>query len=397
MHHTSFRSAPLYEPIILTSDTIKKVLNASPAVKARDQWGWRLREYFLPLFNDTECADLLTSLIFNPIANGEFTFPFPERSAGGKLFAISKAPKKGVRPIVVADAVRTLVGKALYAQLGYKERLAAYFTESHPRVFQFAVGTHHGATTAHHTIQALLGALPSVPDPHGSDPIALVSEDITNAFNELSREQISTTISNQRGQYGTNLFSPIRPFLKTFYGRIGLLRYTAPDGSIIHLNSEEGTHQGDVWSPALFAATIHPTVCTVLDNYQDVVAVLWADNLHFVGPLSQACRAARDLRNLLLPLGLHLNADETIAYVPNIQGNLPLQQSLQASINTLFPNGDFPIRLVPEGVKILGIPFGPKPFVDAELSKIVQKIEQDLPKLSPLTDGLMHFHLPFSR
>ncbi len=42
---------------------------------------------------------------------------------------------------------------------------------------------------------------------------------------------------------------------RSFYGITGCLTYTSQDGSTLSINSEEGTHQGDVWSPAL--CTIH--------------------------------------------------------------------------------------------------------------------------------------------
>ncbi len=44
---------------------------------------------------------------------------------------------------------------------------------------------------------------------------------------------------------------------------------------------------------------------------------MWADNIFLVGPLLQAAAAARQVRDELRPLGLDLNNNETIAYVPN--------------------------------------------------------------------------------
>ncbi len=133
-------------------------MHKSTPQKARDQWGWRLREYFLPLLKDKECGDLLVALIFAPIANGHFEFFHQERAAGGKLFALSKAPKKGVRPIVVTDAVRALVGKTLYSEEDAQKSLTHYFTNTHPRVMQMAIGLKSGASIMQHLICTLLGA-----------------------------------------------------------------------------------------------------------------------------------------------------------------------------------------------------------------------------------------------
>ena len=84
----------------------------------------------------------------------------PARAAGGKLFALSKAPKKGVRPIVVTDAVRALVGKTLHSDKDTQLSLTDYFTNIHPRVMQMAVGLKNGATIMQHLLCTLLGAHP---------------------------------------------------------------------------------------------------------------------------------------------------------------------------------------------------------------------------------------------
>lgn len=369
-----------------TTEDFLSVLRASPPQKARDQWGWRLREHFLPLLSDATCGNLLVALILVPIANGHFAFPEPARTAGGKLFALSKAPKKGVRPIVVTDAVRALVGKVLYSRDGYRQQLNNYFTDTHPRVMQMGVGLHNGATIMQHLIWALLDA------PAASSAIehrqAAVSVDARNAFNELSRSFICDTINNNRGAYGTDLFTDVAPFLASFYGSKGQLRYTANNGSVINISSEEGTHQGDVWSPALFAATIHPTLCHVMDSFPDVIALLWADNIYFVGPLLQAAQAARQLRDDFKPLGLAFNDNETLAYVPYSPG-----VSLSQLSQVLSTIPDFTIRPVTDGIKILGVPFGTDAYTSAELANIVSKIQADVPQMAALRDGLMHFQM----
>ena len=128
------------------------------------------------------------ALIFVPIANGHFDFD-PARSAGGKLFALSKAPKKGVRPIVVTDAVRALVCKTLYSQEEVQKSLADYSTNIHPRVMQMGIGLKSGATIMQHLICTLLGAHPDcyATPCNDKDKIAAVTIDVKNAFNEVSR------------------------------------------------------------------------------------------------------------------------------------------------------------------------------------------------------------------
>jgi len=186
--------------------------------------------------------------------------------------------------------------------------------------------------------------------------------------------------------FRTDLVQPLAKFLSSFYGLKGQLRYVADDGSVLSISSEAGTHQGDVWSPALFAASIHPTLCEVLDYWPNVVAVLWADNIFFIGPLREAAFAARQARNALRPLGLQLNEDETKAYVPRATDVSMLKHMLEGV-------SDFPIQPVMNGINILGVPFGTAKYTEQETAKIVDKIQNDIPKIAVLRDGLMHFQM----
>ncbi len=105
---------------------------------------------------------------------------------------------------------------------------------------------------------------------------AALTADVNNAFNELSRDSIFATITNEFGRYGTLLFQHYWPSLHSFYGNTGLLKYSAPDGSVHFLSSEEGTYQGDVWSSALFGrqpCLLHPftSLCVTLL----MVSLMW--------------------------------------------------------------------------------------------------------------------------
>ncbi len=62
---------------------------------------------------------------------------------------------------------------------------------------------------------------------------------------------------------------------------------------------------------------------------------MWADNIFFVSPLHQATAEARLIRDTLKPIGLDINNNETVAYVPNA--------SSITSLLDQFP--DFPVKL----------------------------------------------------
>ncbi len=116
-------------------------------------------------------------------------------------------------------------------------------------------------------------------------------------------------------------------------------------------------------------------MCDTLDGFPDVVAVLWVDNMYFVGPLRQAALAARHFRNAIAHLGLRLNDQETVADVP-------------AGLD--FPRVKAVLDFI--GIKILGVPFGSDAFIASELAETVSKISEDMPKIAVMRDGLMHYH-----
>lgn len=173
-------------------DFLKAALKAK-AMKAPDQWGWREREYMLPLLFDEAVGSRLARLVLCPMAQGIMHLPNDvlSRIAGGKLFALSKYPKKGVRPIVVGDAVRSLVARTLYYHDDSWQRdVQDYFTKTHPRVYQFGVGVRNGAVTLYHLLALKLGGMAydiENTDPHNLNCAGVISVDVHNAFNAISR------------------------------------------------------------------------------------------------------------------------------------------------------------------------------------------------------------------
>ncbi len=186
------------QPFGLSAQHFMKALQSLKPLKARDQWGWRLREHLMPLLLHDKCGELFVALILVPIANGHLQFFDCQQSAGGKLFALSKAPKKGVWLIVVTDALRALVGKVLFSQEGYPQKLPDYFTQAHQQAFQMGVGMRSGATIMQHLIWLLLEA-PVAPNCPVEDSSAVVGVDVKNGFQKLKRDCIFATICNQQG------------------------------------------------------------------------------------------------------------------------------------------------------------------------------------------------------
>lgn len=381
--------------ISLSREHYLKVARKAKPLKACDQWGWREREHLLPLLYDGKCGDLFVDIVLNPLARGVLQCgdALHARMAGGKLFALSKAPKKGVRPIVVGDAIRSLVAKTLFADKSLAAEMRKYFTSKHPRVMQLAVGSPNGASTLFHVITCLVNGMSAdISDARRDDTHckAVISLDIHNAFNEVSRKAVFNTILGNKEKYASSMFEKVVPFLHFFYGTNGKLKYTTPSGDIVDINSEVGTHQGDVWSPALFAATIHPCVCEAVDLHEDVVAVLWADNIFLVGPADSAVKVAGEIKKNLSQVRLCLNEEESVVYIPQ-WGGFKENETAWARLLPLMQ--DCALKYEPYGLKIVGIPFGTPAFVSTHLSNIVDKIIRDFEAVSCLKDGLLHFQM----
>ena len=79
-----------------------------------------------------------------PIATGYLPPHYRDHLAGGRLIALSKNPKPGVRPICISDAIRRLVAKGLFACC--KASFTRVFQNSHPRALQFGANLKNGAT-----------------------------------------------------------------------------------------------------------------------------------------------------------------------------------------------------------------------------------------------------------
>ena len=85
-----------------------------------------------------------------PITAEYLPLAYNEHLAGGRLVALSKAPKSGVRPINITDTWRWIAANGLLREgmPSYRK----YFQEGHPRAFQFAAVTPDGATVMYQIV-----------------------------------------------------------------------------------------------------------------------------------------------------------------------------------------------------------------------------------------------------
>ena len=129
-----------------------------------------------------------------PVAAGYLPPLYRADLASGRLVALSKFPKPGIRPICITDAWRRLAAKGLGTTSD--TQFQAFFQESQTNALQFGGNTKNGATNMFHLLSSVAD---SVTDQHDlddprRDPLVILALDSANAFNTLSRAQLTAVL-----------------------------------------------------------------------------------------------------------------------------------------------------------------------------------------------------------
>jgi ribonuclease HI len=379
---------------------VMKAARSIPALGSADQWGWRGREHLLPLLKVHELGELLTEYVFKAIILGRLPARFRGYLAGASLIALDKAPKAGIRPIAIGDLFRRVASKAALRRLA--KGLGTYFQTSSENLLQFAVGVPGGAEKLSH----ILSLLP-VGEGIDDDPEGFLGIDVANAFNEMDRQIIfdvldgmaSRDYAGGRIKRGDPL--PCPPGLKIFaahfranYDSSSFLTYRGADGSTHTILSSRGVQQGDVWGPTLFCAGVHPLVAVILrdEAFLQLLGLSFSDNLTLKGKLSSLLAFAAELKPTFAEVGLRLNPEDSKIFVPSWSAKLD-DRGCAAWARFQGNHDTMGFAYCPDGLKIVGCPFGSDAFCKSVFEKCLERTEVDLPKLDVIPDGLVHFTL----
>jgi hypothetical protein len=152
---------------------------------------------WLPLCSDPDLINLIAECWVRPVASGYLPRTYREDLAGGRLIALSKRPKPGLRPIWIGDAIRRIIGRGLHCRA--QKAFNAFFQTSSANVLQFGGDTPNGATNMYHLLSAVHAQAEAHPIPESNvslDPIAILSAlaDSINAFNAITSGQILSTL-----------------------------------------------------------------------------------------------------------------------------------------------------------------------------------------------------------
>lgn len=389
----------------LTTRNLARIAGAFPAQSQPDQWGWRSREYIAPLLHAPGLGDLMVEVLIMPRHLGTMPDMYGECFRGGKLIALSKAPKPGSRPIAIGDAFRRLLDKAL--QLLSKKDLAGRFEHAYPNVKQFASGSSDGAEKFIVTAMLALQEHPAPQDiqlPLHDDPMCILLLDTQNAFNTISRQAVFDMITRQfdrtyaKGRLTSanttvlpSIFSAHFASIKGHYERDGHLAFVDADRKLHHVTSRTGVHQGCVMGGKLFNIGTLSVVGATMADHANVFCPMFSDNIALVGNLSKVFAAADDLRESLLEIDLQLQPAESVLYIPSYIQQVEPPPRL-ASLRDEFPA----FKDVPwakEGIKLLGCPLGTDQYVRTCLAQVCDGIARRSSQLSVVNDGLIHLQL----
>ena len=356
----------------ITGEWLGKILGKAKAGTAVDQWGWDCREMWAPLRKDDDLLHDIARYWIRPVAAGYLPLKYRADLAGGRLVALSKFPKPGIRPICISDTWRRLAAKGLGATAN--RHFQAFFQESQCNALQFGGNTLNGASNMYHLLTSVAESVSDIQLDQQNPrtvPTVILALDSANAFkfNTLLRKQLETVLQQGTAQVVNSL-------LKYFH-----------NGKVACISSKSGVQQGDLLDSTLFALAIHP-ILIKLGSQHNVLITAYADNVVFSGPLSRVVQAQDAFRTAMLDVGLRLNPAESEMYIPEWR-DVPLQQAQEMLISSESPsriddaeaflmlNGDF-IPWRRQGIKILGCPIGSAQFCTDVLRRTATKIEEDL-------------------
>ena len=376
---------------------VRAQLRKSKKGTAVDQWGWDMREMWEDFSKDDQLLEDIAQHWLRPVAAGYLPEKYRAHLAGGRLVALSKAPKPGIRPICISDAWRRLTAKGLGKEC--YNHVQEFFQHSHPRALQFGGNNKNGATNMFHLLATIVAEAPVQPqqDTAEPDPIVLISLDLKNAFNALSRESLldllgygceSFVTLKQRTAHATPLpvgWDLLWRHIIGHYGAHGALKHYH-SGSVELVSSESGVQQGDPLGSTLFAMAIHPTLIDIADKHPEVLLTAYADNVVISGPLTQCLKAVDSYRLSMAAKGLQLNPTESEVHVPawtTIDAASIRHSRLQKGPDAHLFCTDNGIALPwsQSGIKVLGCPLGSSKFCSQLMNKLATKIEGDISAL----------------
>jgi hypothetical protein len=348
---------------------------------------------------------------FEHIVNGHVPEQFKHFIRQTYLVALEKDPddKTKLRPLGVPSAIRRISAILILKQFN------AAFAQ-HILPFNFAIGIGGGCDFIIKTLQLAVDKyIVSNESANRLPTRALVSLDIRNMFNAISRERLREVIATK--------FPSLEPFADLIYDGVGETFVKLEDGSWTVIAVQEGFSQGCPASP-VFAAIVLNEILTQLhkelalraalrksrgdtgdDNDGTLALILaYVDDCNILLHLDDVKFFLDRFVQLASPLGAVLNTEKTRILTatngtpvtttlltssnPNdIATGRSLQQAIALYSRKQTPNGYDPVEVV-DGLRVLGSPIGSHSFCQAFLQNALTTANNDATKLTTSLESL---------
>jgi hypothetical protein len=275
-----------------------------------------------------EGANSITQVV-NRILNG--VEPHTYCLTAAKLVPLVKSSTK-IRPIAAGEVLTRLAARTL---LKHQEKeLLRYL-----KPLQMGVKEKGGIETIIHSVRGEFNS--------GN---AILSLDLANAFNSISREKIRRTLAEN--------FPDMLPYFVWAYQHSAPLYF----GEEVLAYSTEGVRQGDPLGPAFFALGIQDVLKQVQEEFPSVTVLAYLDDVTVTGPPSTLVHVARRFRNLVAECGLQMNMNKSVLCVPP---------------EMTTPNAAG-LPIVKDGIEILGAPVGTSNFESSTCLRKVRDMRKTL-------------------
>lgn len=338
---------------------------------------------------------------FSLVANGEIPAKLGKILRTTYLVALEKDPQDSLklRPLGVPSAIRRITAILLLQQ--FRSQFAEYLLP-----FNYAIGVNGGIDIITTTLRlGMEKFIINKEDRCGFPTRALVSLDIRNMFNAISRQKLRQIIRTK--------FPELESFAELLYQKEGRTGVKLEDGRWTYIPVREGFSQGCPMSPVFAAIVlndiltrINAELCdrakirkrdTPLDDGHGGLPIILAyvDDVNLLLPHEDVKYFLEKFREYGEPLGAVLNEEKTrilttckgSSLIKRMRtskwalGRTDLINELEDTIDTFSKNKDGSMCEVTDGLRVLGVPLGNESFCKTFISNQLQKAKTDATKI----------------
>ncbi len=340
---------------------------------------------------------------FTLVANGDYPEDIRSILTTTYLVALEKDPNnhKKLRPLGIPAAIRRIAANAIASEC--RSEFASYLLP-----YNYAVGIQGGIDFVTSSLRLGVEKYMKNQESVGLLPTrALVSLDIRNMFNAISRHKLREIVTEE--------FPKLKSFVDSLYAEEGQSCVKLDDGTWESIPVKEGFSQGCPLSPILAAVVLNYILKKVDaklrtlssarskpksdDNLGGLALILaYVDDANFLVPLEDVLPLLEAFDEVAKPLGCDMNTEKTRIMTSttgqSILGRLKkadkathdsLSQAIEKYSTTIDEDGTATSYEEVNGLRILGVPIGSDKFCEDFHLEQVSKAVVDSNKI---LDGL---------